>query len=613
MNIILLFLVVANNHRVNTSFYTYHRIGGYSVTDFYVDYLVNRYDLRLAMEKRHDQFGLKSVTLEIDSVFRDFRLALGEKSYHVRAPASTNLHLWGLSMTSHGFDIFTGRLRDNTTSLPPTFNENQYVAGFRIHRQVSPRIPLDFFLMRRSDTEYPNDVRSNNSAGVNSEMKVGDNLAVDNKLWISHTEQGLGTGYEFNGRYTAQKYGGHCHFTVMSRDYVPFSSTKTQPGKWLRLNTYQRPVDWLGFSQDLGYTSLHDTRLTVSTRLSPARFPVLTYSISFSKEKTSQVVDGEWYYKSFNVSANYERCSVQDEYGLKLAQRILNCQVWSSFQRRDSDVWQFGFMFPFPKYVRFKGFVNYAERADYHSHTTGFELSSNFFKDMNVHFTYEYIRNNSASGQFLSFSFSKTFDFNRVGLSFISGRVYMDVNNNGMYDFVDRVMPDIDVVIDGKSATKTDKNGIYIFAFVRSGRHSVYVNFGCMPAEIGTASRARTVDTRLLSQARIDFPLEVLGSVSGTVYYDHNNNGEMDEEEDGVPNVVLALNGYLTTTDKNGEFRFANLAAGTYVLEPKVLPPETFAARQEQLYLFVKPGAAFEGYKLRLVKQERPIKKTIFD
>ena len=613
MNILLLALVMANNHRVNTSFYTYHRIGGYSVTDFYVDYLVNRYDLRLAMEKRHDRFGLKSIALEIDSVVRDFRLTLGEKPYHTRAPASTNLNLWGLSVTSHGFDFFGGKLRDNTAALPPTFSDNKYTVGARVHQQFLPRIPLDFYLMRRSDTNYRDNIRSNNSAGVNSEMKLGDNLAVDNKLWVSHTEQGIGAGYEFNGKYTVQKYGGHCHVTVMSRDYVPFASVKTQPGTWLRLNTYQRPSDWLGFSQDLGYTSLHDTRLTLNTRLSPLRFPVLTYSISFSKQKMSQVLDGEWYYKSFSVSANYEWSSVQNAYGLRLAQRVLNCQIWSGFKRRDSDVWQFGFMFPFPKYIRFKGFVNYAKNADYYSSSTGFELSSRFLKDLNINLAYEYIQHNSASEQLLSFSISKTFDFERVGLSFISGRVYMDVNNNGMYDFGDKAMSDIDVVIDGKSEAKTDKNGVYMFPFVRSGRHAVYVDFGCMPAEIGTASRTRTVDTRLLSQARIDFPLEVLGSLSGTVYYDHNNNGERDQEDDGVPNVVLALNGYLTATDKNGEFRFANLAAGTYVLEPKLLPPETFAARQEQLYLFVKPGADFAGYELRLIKQERPVDKKVFD
>ncbi len=134
-----------------------------------------------------------------------------------------------------------------------------------------------------------------------------------------------------------------------------------------------------------------------------------------------------------------------------------------------------------------------------------------------------------------------------------------------------------------------------------------------MPAEIGTAQRRQFIDTRLLSQARVNFPLEVLGSISGRVYFDSNNNGQMDIDEEGIPNAVLALNGYMTTTDKNGAFRFANLSSGTYVLEPKVLPPETMAIRQEVLYVFVKPGAEIADYALGIVKKERPVNRKVFD
>ncbi len=613
MNMLVLFFILAANNRVNTSFYTYHQIGGQSVTDLYFNYVLHRYDLRVALEKRQDQSGLKSISFGIDSAIGDFRLVLGEKPYHVRAPVTTNLNLWGLSLISRGADIFLGRIRDNTTSLPPTFNQNRYTVGARLHRQFLPRIPLDFYLMRRSDNTSLTRVSDNNSVGVNSEVRFGDNVTVDNRLWASHTERGIGASYAFNGRYTAEKYGGHCHLATMSRNYVPLSNLKMYRGTWLRLNTYEKPTDWFGFSQDIGYSSSGDRKLTLNTRLSPARLPVLTYGVSLSRARVTQIVDGEYCFKDFGISANYEWSNARRAYGLRLVQHIVNCQFWSSFQRRDADVWQFGLVFPFPNHVRFKGFLNFVTRAHYQSHTTGFEISSRFLRDLNLSFTYEYIHHNTASDQFLSLNISKTFDFDRIGLSFISGRVFMDVNNNGMYDYGDEPMPDVDVVIDGKSETKTDKNGIYSFHFVRSGQHSVNVNLGCIPAEIGTARRTQFLDTRLLSQARVNFPLEVLGSMSGTVYFDGNNNGQMDEEEDGIPNVVLSLNGYMTTTDKDGEFRFANLASGTYVLEPKVLPPETMATRQELLYVFIKPGAEVKDYTLGIAKKERPINKKVFD
>lgn len=613
MNLIALFFLLAANNRVNTSFYTYHQIGGQSVSDLYLNYVLHRYDLRLALEKRQDQSGLKSVSLGIDSVIGDFRLVLGEKAYHVRSPVTTNLNLWGLSLISRGADILLGRTRDNTTTLPPTFNHNRYTVGIRLHRQPLPRIPLDFYLMRRSDRIVQNGIISNNSAGVNSEVKLGDKLTFDNRLWVSHTERGIGSSYAFSGRYTAEKYGGHCHFTTISGNYVPLSNLKMYRGTWLRLNTYERPTNWLSFSQDIGYNSSGDRRFVLNTRLSPARMPAFTYGVTFSRARVGHIIDGEYYYKDFGVSANYEWSSDRHAYGIRLLQHIVNCQLWSGFQRRDTDVWQFGIMFPFPNHVRFKGFFNVVTRTQYRNHTTGFEISSRFFRDLNLSFTYEYIRHNTASDQYLSFNISKTFDFDRIGLSFISGRVFMDVNNNGLYDYGDEPLPDIEVIIDGKTETRTDKNGIYSFHFVKSGQHSVDLNLGSMPAEIGTSQRTRSIDTRLLSQARINFPLEVLGSISGRVYFDGNNNGQMDRDEEGIPNAVLALNGYMTSTDRNGAFRFANLASGTYVLEPKVLPPETMATRQEVLYVFVKPGVTIEDYTLGITKKERPVNKKVFD
>lgn len=613
MNTFLLMVVFGANGLMNTSFYTYHKVGAYSVSDLYVNYVLQRYDFRLALEKRENEFGLKSITLEIDSLVGGWRLALGEKPYHVRAPASTNLNLWGLAMLSRGADVFIGKIRDYTTSLPPTFNDNRYVVGARLHRQVSYRIPLDFYLMSRGDSTVQNRASSNNALGVNSAFKLGDRFSMESQLWTSLSDDGFGASFALNGRYATQKYGGHFHLTTLSNNYVPLSSVKTLRGSWLRLTAYQKPLEWLGFSQDLAYASLYDSRAIFNTRVARPALPAVTYSVGFSRELINQIIEGEYHYKKLSVSANYEWSRERTAYRFKIAQHILNCQIWSSFQRRDLDVWQFGLAFPFPRYLKFKGFMNYATRVDYISHTTGCELSSRLMKDLYLHMTYEFVRHNSSSDHILSLSVSKTLDFDQIGFSFVSGHVFMDVNSNGYFDAGDRPVSDVSVVMDGTSEVKTNKNGQYVFSFVKSGKHTLKVNLGCIPAEIGTAEGARTLDTRLLSQAKVDFPLEVLGSIGGTVYFDDNNNGQKDEEEKGVPNVVIALNGYQTTTGQDGRFRFANLASGTYTLEPKVLPPETSSARQELLYVHIQPGSHFADYTLGIVKKQRPVNKKVFE
>ena len=142
--------------------------------------------------------------------------------------------------------------------LPVTFNDNDYTIGARLHRQISYRIPVDFYLLRRSDTPNPNRVGSNNAAGVNSELVFGDKLSLASQMWASHTEQGVGASFAMSGRYTTQNYGGQCYFTTMSSNYAALSSVKVRRGTWFRMTSYQRPTEWLDFSQDLAYASLYD-------------------------------------------------------------------------------------------------------------------------------------------------------------------------------------------------------------------------------------------------------------------------------------------------------------------------------------------------------------------
>lgn len=615
MNFLMLFILLTSNGQVNASFYTYHKVDAYSLSDFYLNYALRRYDFRLALERRHDDFGLKSITLEVDSILGNYRLALGEKSYHIRGPVSSVLNIWGLALTGRDMDFVLGKERDYTPSLPPTFNDNKYTIGARFRRRMSYRIPIDFFLLRRSENPSQSRVTYNNALGINSEVKLSTEASLTTQLWTSHSELGLGGALAFSGRYTTQKYGGHCYVTAVSDNYAALSSIKVQRGSWFRLTSYQHPLEWLAFSQDVAYSSLYDSRLMLNTRLMRAPYPTLVYSVSFSRDPINQILNTEYFYKDFSVSGYYEWSSNKYAYGAKVAQQIQNCQIWSSYQSRDIDVWQFGFMFPFPRYVRCKVFLNYAARPSpsYSSHTTGFDLSSTFMRDLILNFTYEYAYHEVRSDHFLSLSVSKTFDFDRVGFSFVSGRVFMDVNSNGIYDAADKVVPDVTVVMDGKDEVTTNKDGNYTFSFVKSGKHTVDVNLGCIPAEIGTARRRQSVDTRFLSRARADFPLDVLGSIGGTVYFDGNNNGKRDADETGVPNVVLALNGHSTISDEDGRFRFANLASGTYILETLVLPPKTIAARQELLYVYILPGSHFSEYELGIIKKQRPVNKKVFD
>jgi hypothetical protein len=116
----------------------------------------------------------------------------------------------------------------------------------------------------------------------------------------------------------------------------------------------------------------------------------------------------------------------------------------------------------------------------------------------------------------------------------------------------------------------------------------------------------------MLKSSRLDFPIGELGSIEGYVFLDENKNGRMDAGEKGAPNVVLGVNGFATTTDERGKFRFANLMAGAYGMEVRVLPPETYLLTPELTYITLAPGEKFTDYHIGLLTRERPVKKKVF-
>ncbi len=614
MNLLLVFLMLAPGSRLNTTFYTFHKLGTYSITDLYVNYNVRRYDFRLTLERRYSDFGPKSFGIEIDSLFRNWRLIIGEKPYRVYAPLSTTLDIWGLTLISPYVDVFLGKTKDYTSLLPPTFRDNKYTFGIKLRRNLYYRIPVEFSFLRKHDNRAQGRILSNNSFGTNAEMKLGPNWSLGSQIWTSLSDIGFGSSVLLNSSYTGQKYGGHAYFRKILSNYVAASNLETEPGNWFRLNLYQKPNDWIRFGQDISYSSFYDAGFGLNTALARAPLPAFGYGLNYSRrtEFISQYIHSSWRYKRFTIAGDYSWSREQQVYGVRLGQEIKKFQFWSNVRFNDDVLWQIGGIFPITPGLRMKNYLNIAWQNSQTRRTTGAELSFKLIKNFNLNCTYEEVHHNSTDDHFVSLSLSNTLLFDEVGFSFVSGRVFMDLNNNGFYDVEDVVVPDVEVTLDGQKSARTSKNGTYSFSFVKAGEHNVGLNLGSIPAEIGTKERQVAVNTKFFSKARVNFSLEELGIIEGIIYYDDNKNNTMDDDEVGVSGVVLALNGYLTTSNEDGRFRFANLAPGTYGLEVKILPPGTILSMPMSSYINIKPGTKFSNCYLGIIKKGRPVKKKIF-
>ena len=93
------------------------------------------------------------------------------------------------------------------------------------------------------------------------------------------------------------------------------------------------------------------------------------------------------------------------------------------------------------------------------------------------------------------------------------------------------------------------------------------------------------------SDLQITFPWwRVKGQLRGQVYEDGNSNLRRDPHEEGIPNLILALDSVLAQTNEDGEFLFPPLAAGTYSLAIPYLPSEYVLQERLPIPVTIRAG-----------------------
>ena len=197
----------------------------------------------------------------------------------------------------------------------------------------------------------------------------------------------------------------------------------------------------------------------------------------------------------------------------------------------------------------------------------------------------------------------------------IGNFVWDDANNNGVFDGGESGIGNVPVdLLDANGTvignTITSAGGNYNFGDLAVGTYSIRITtptgyqsstgkngFATGPFEPGTAGNLDNADHGTtaggfivavpfgllapganpdadgLANLRQDFGLFRPLSIGNLVWFDVNNNGKLDAGEKGIANIavrLLASNGVVlanTTTDTTGDYRFTNLATGTYSVE----------------------------------------------
>jgi hypothetical protein len=144
----------------------------------------------------------------------------------------------------------------------------------------------------------------------------------------------------------------------------------------------------------------------------------------------------------------------------------------------------------------------------------------------------------------------------------IGGRVFIDENENGIWDEGERGVPNVVLALNGLRKTTTDESGRYEFAGVAVGPGEVSLEAESLNAIYTPVALRGPVSVVFRTRAESNFALLAGSSISGRIV---ENKGETVVP---VRDAALRLepSGLYAYTDADGEFSLSNVPRGQYLL-----------------------------------------------
>ncbi len=193
-----------------------------------------------------------------------------------------------------------------------------------------------------------------------------------------------------------------------------------------------------------------------------------------------------------------------------------------------------------------------------------------------------------------------------ISLSTIEGTVYYDKNTNGILDKGDEPLESIKVVLDKERFAYTNKNGKYRFSYVSKGKHTLYIDLGVLPAEMGSITgEIKHVSIGTMERKTLNFGIAKLGRVSGRVFIDVNVNNVFDEQDIPLASCLISINGTKKTWSwKDGKFIFDNLPPGVYRVKVEYCPKKVTPFEKNFYDIYVMPGDRIYGLDFPFMQGE---------
>ena len=224
---------------------------------------------------------------------------------------------------------------------------------------------------------------------------------------------------------------------------------------------------------------------------------------------------------------------------------------------------------------------------------------------LNFSYTHRFgVNNNGGNAITNLFNLKKLFGGGGNEEGQIVGKVFKDINNNGLGDENEKGLVNIEVFLDdGKASTVTDADGNYVFNKVSKGTHNVSIKIsGLGETQKASTPQEQTIYIKKDETKSADFGFNDSGFISGVVYNDADKKN-IQNGVAGIPNVRINI----YEVDENGntkngitDFKFTNFAGkydfpslnpGRYILEidKSTLPPNFVIPQQNRWDITVNP------------------------
>jgi hypothetical protein len=181
--------------------------------------------------------------------------------------------------------------------------------------------------------------------------------------------------------------------------------------------------------------------------------------------------------------------------------------------------------------------------------------------------TVSYTHRFGASGD--GFQFSKLLKLDRGD---VRGRVFYDLNGNGMSDTGEPGVAGIKIAVDGKRSVTTGGDGTYEIAANAGTHHVTLISDDLGVRFIASTSTEQGIELKGRQKLELNFGLRDSGSITGGIY----NDTPSDRGQNGLAGIRLLLRPadaahdsrlQERVTERNGVFDFTDLRPGRYLVE----------------------------------------------